>query len=222
MDEVLLIYSNTSNHGQTFHYHGQIETLGTLVNWEPDLGVTPHQNEINKRNYGLKVAKSLGFTHFLMMDCDECYEPLAIERKSMENSQNINGFVHALKVYIKKPTLQCDDHTLVPGIHRLNSDTEFTFANKTYPFAYDEKGNAHIDPTRRPNFKNGIVMSGTYMHHFSHVRKNIQLKMNNSSARKSLLRSSMTDEHRDAHPGYYSEFYRQNLKEVPNSFGIEF
>lgn len=223
VDEVIIVYSDTSNYGVTVNYVNQIEGLGTLVNWEPDIKTWPHSNEINKRNFALQVARGLGFTHFIMMDCDECYDAkeLMRDKESLSNSKHMNGFVHQLKVYIKEPTLQCNDHTLVPGIHKLNQDTEFRFANTHYPFAYDAQGHAHIDPTRRLNYKDGIMMSGATMHHFSHVRRNIRQKIQNSSAKNNLLKSSLLTDYENACPGYACEFYRDILIEVPNRFNIE-
>lgn len=220
MDEVVIIYSNTSNYGQVVHYQDQIEGVGTLINWEPDLRKTPHQNETAKRNFALAVAKSMGFTHFVMMDCDEIYEPADFS-KMKGLCEWWFGVVCPLKVYIKEPTLQCKDHTLVPAIHRLTAELKFEFGNKTYPYAYDTDGHAHIDPTRRLNVKEGIALSAFPMHHFSHVRKDIHLKMDNSSARDSLKKSTLLADYQDARPGYYSQFYRDTLVEVPNRFDIQ-
>lgn len=220
VDEVIIIYSNTSNHGNTVSCLDQIDGLGTLVNWEPNQGKSPHQNEIDKRNYGLNVARALHFTHFIMLDCDECYdtEELKRDRDSLYNSQHMNGFVHKLKVYLT-PTLSCDDHTLVPGIHKLKPEAKFQF-NGAYPFAYDEQRHAHIDPTRRLTYTSGIMMSGATMHHFSHVRKSLRLKIENSSARENLRKSTILEDVQNAAPGYYCKFYRQPLTEVENKFGI--
>lgn len=221
VDEVIIIYSNTSNYGKTISCLDEIDGLGSLVNWEPNLNKSPHQNEIDKRNYGLNVARALHYTHFIMLDCDECYngEELKRDRDSLYNSQHMNGFVHRLKVYLT-PTLCCDDHTLVPGIHKLKPEAKFQFNSTSYPFAYDEQRHAHIDPTRRLAYTGGIMMSGTPMHHFSHVRKSLKLKIENSSARDNLRKSTILEDVQNAKDGYYCKFYRQNLKEVPNKFGI--
>lgn len=224
VDEVIIVYSDTSNYGKTINYTDQIERLGQLINWEPNLNHSPHTNEIAKRNYALQVAKGLKYTHFVMLDCDECYDPFEFyeARKHMESDKAPNGLVCRLKTYIKEPTLQCDDHTLVPFIHKLNPDTQYVFGTRNYPLAYDAQGHAHIDPTRRLSYTKGIFMSEATMHHYSHVRKDIRQKMENSSARQSLLKSSLLEDYTNAAPGYYSRFYRDELKEVPNWFGIRF
>lgn len=224
VDEVIIIYSETSNYGHKVDYSGQIAGLGTLINWEPNPNRPPALNELNKRNFGLEAARALGHTHFVMMDCDECYDnqDFIYGKSVMSMDNSPKGLVCRLKVYIKEPTLMCNDHTLVPFIHRLTPGLQFEQGNKTYPFAYDEAGNAHIDPTRRLNVKQGVMMSGATMHHFSHVRRDINLKMQNSTARNSLLKSSLLEDYNNAAPGYYSKFYRDTLEEVPNRFNIRF
>lgn len=224
MDEVIIVYSNTSNFGDYRVYVDQLEGLGTLINWEPDTRKPAQFNELAKRNFALDAARALGFTHFVMMDCDEIYQSSEFvhDRDIMARTKHIDGLVCKLKVYVRKPTLVCEDHTLVPFIHRLTPKLKFELNNRTYPFAYDERGHAHIDPTRRLNIKEGVMMSGTTMHHFSHVRKNIQLKMDNSTARRNLTHSTLLEDYQNAKPGAYSKFYRQHLTEVPNRFGITF
>jgi hypothetical protein len=223
VDEVIIVYSNTSNYGQTYYYQDKLEGLGTLVNWEPDTRRPAVVNELDKRNYAIRVAKSMAFTHFVMLDCDEIYDQKEFEhdRDILGRSKNMDGLVCACKVYIREPTYQCDDHTLVPFIHRLTPQLQFKANNMTYPFAHDVEGHAHIDPTRRLNITQGVAMSGTTMHHFSHVRKDINLKMENSTARNNLRKSTLLQDYQNAKPGYYSQFYRDNIREVPNRFGIQ-
>lgn len=225
VDEVIIIYSNTSNYGHTVDYVDQIEGLGTLINWEPHLDRTPAMNELDKRNFGLQAARSLGYSHFVMLDCDECYDPLNFKysRDLFTKYDDLNGLVCGLKVYIREPTLMCRDHTLVPFIHRFTPGLKFTFANKTYPFAYDKFGHAHIDPTRRLNITGGGVAMAypTTMHHFSHVRRDIKLKMANSTASGNLTKSTLLEDYENAAPGYYSKFYRDVMKVVPNRFKIK-
>lgn len=214
VDEVIVIYSNTSNHGNTVEYSKELDALNvTLVNWEPNLGKRPVVNETAKRNFGLKVALSFGYTHFIMMDCDEVYDPVEFEKAKKDGN-----YVCRLKTYIRKPTYQVDDHTLIPFIHRLTPD--LIFGNfRTYPFAYNGK-DAHIDPTRRLNLVKDVQMSDIICHHFSWVRRDINLKAQNSTAKVNVLKSEIFDDYVNAEPGYYSKFYRSKIKEVDNKFGI--
>lgn len=223
-DGVIVVWSQYSNHG--VKDERMIEFVRThnkpnafFWNTEPISG-TPLMNEIRKRNEGIDIACKGGFTHFILADADEFYIPseMNTEKKRFNNS-NLNGLVHPLKVYIKSPTLYTNDHTLICGIHKLNKDT-FCGSFKDYPYAYDSEGKAHIDPSRRLSYTSGIEYSEVYMHHYSYVRKNIDLKIDNSSANLRRSRQVIYDELRDAKPGYLSKLYHQELKESPNYFDI--
>jgi hypothetical protein len=224
-DGVIVVWSQYSNHGAKsdaileYILANRKDFHVEYVQIEPVTG-TPLMNETRKRNYGIDVAKKSGFTHFLIADADEFYEPemMNMEKDRFKNP-SLNGLVHPLKVYIKTPTLFTFDHTFVCGIHKLNSDT--VCGNfKTYPFAYDNQGQAHIDPSRRLSYTTGIELSYNYMHHFSYVRKNIDLKIDNSSANLRRSRQVIYDDLRDAKPGYVSKLYHQPLKESENYFNI--
>jgi glycosyltransferase involved in cell wall biosynthesis len=224
-DGVIVIWSITSNHGEKnaaiFDFivtHPYQNVLFYQV--EPVHNLKPLTNETRKRNQGIQVAKNEGYTHFILADADEFYEPeLMNEEKARFDNPALNGLVHKLKVYIAKPTLWCNDHTLACGIHKLNKDTYAgNFAE--YPFAYDSAGRAHIDPSRMLNFLNGIEESKAYMHHMSYVRKNIEMKINNSTANLKRSKAVILEELRDAKPGYVSRLYHQELKECPNYFVI--
>jgi hypothetical protein len=224
-DGVIVVTSSRSNHNETssamseFIEQYPLDPRVLFEQCEPIKGLKPLANETRKRNYGIDSARVNGFTHFLIADADEFYNPQLMEgdKKFMEES-NINGLVSRLHVYIGKPTLWCHDHTLVPTIHKLTKDVQVG-GFKEYPFAYIN-GNAMIDPSRRPFFIKGIVNSTTICHHYSYVRKNIDLKIDNSSANLKRSRQVIYDELRDAKPGYISKLYHQELKECPNYFDI--
>jgi hypothetical protein len=224
-DGVIVVWSQYSNHGNkndaVLEYilaNGHDQRV-QFVQCEPWKGVTPLNSETRKRNHGIATAREKGFTHFIISDADEFYMSgyMNDEKKRFDNP-NLNGLVHDVKVFIKNPTLWARDHTLVCGIHKLNKDT--CCGNfKDYPFAYDSKGQAHIDPSRRLSFTSGIEIS-LPMYHMSYVRKNIDLKIDNSSANLKRSRQVIYDELRDAKPGYVSRLYHQPLQECPNYFDI--
>lgn len=194
----------------------------TFHQLEPVIGLTPLANETRKRNHGIEIAKQSGFTHCLIADQDEFWdhEIMNFIKSRFDENSKIEGFVHPVNVFIKSPTLWCEDHTLAPGIQKLRKD--FYVGNfKEYPFAYDGQGKAHIDPSRRPNTLSGICWSPAPMAHMSYVRKDINLKINNSSANLKRSKSVILEELRDAKPGYVSRLYHQELKECENYFGIE-
>jgi hypothetical protein len=225
-DQVIVVWSQFSNHGiknnAVLDYillNGH-DSRVEFHQFEPKRGVKPVANEIRKRNYGIDITKDKGFTHYLMADADEFYHAKFIELdKDTVESQDLNGMVSKLVVYIGKPTLYCDDHTLVPTIQRIGIDGHVG-SIMGYPFAYDVEGNAHIDPSRRPFYKHGIKMGFAYCHHFSYVRKNIHLKINNSVANLKRSQQIIYEELRDAKPGYMSRLYHKELKECENYFNI--
>lgn len=180
----------------------------------------PSYGEVGKRNLGLDKAREWKYTHFIMMDGDELYrrEDVILDKAHMEANPSINGLVCRLKVLFKRPTLFCDDHTLVPYIHKLKESTKAgNFRN--YPFAYDYNG-AHIDPTRRLNYEDGIYMSETIMYHASWIREDFELKIANSPAVKNLRKSTILEDLKNARPGYYCKFYRKTLQECENIFNL--
>lgn len=224
-DHVIVVWSMKSNQGNyddgflKFIVDYKNDGRVTFHQLEPAKGLTALANETRKRNNGIDIAKKSGFTHFLIADQDELYDPGQMNKDKSMFDHGLNGLVHRLHVYIRDPTLWCDDHTLVPGIHKLTNGVSVG-SFKGYPFAYNSDGHALIDPSRRPSCT-GIRMSETICHHYSYVRKDINLKINNSSANLKRSKSVILEELRDAKPGYTSRLYHQELKECPNYFGIE-
>jgi hypothetical protein len=220
-DNVIVVYSNQSNRGNVIPFmipfgHEKVK----YFQYEPVMSLTPLQNETRKRNFGIQKAKELEATHFLMSDADEFYEQASFEKeKERMEALNLNGLVCKLLVYIKEPTLSCEDHTLVPFIHKLLPNT-CVGVFKYYPYAIDRQGNAHIDPSRRINYTSRIEMSSAIMHHYSYVRQNIELKIENSSANLRKSAQAIRDELRDAKPGYLSKLYHRELVTSPNLFNL--
>mgnify|MGYP001582527040 CR=1 FL=1 len=225
VDKVIVIYSDKSNYGNSDDRITELVFTSKLpcqwINLEPDPKLPPHQNEVNKRNFGIKIAKEQGFTHFISGDMDEFYKKDEFEaEKERVEMGNMNGIVCPLHVYIKSPTLFCREHTLVPAIHKLYHNTQLgNFMH--YPFNRDEQGNCHIDPCRRINCFDRIQMSEMVMYHLSYVRKNIDLKIDNSSANLRRSRQIIYDELSNAAPGYMSKLYHKPMEESPNYFNIE-
>ena len=224
-DGVLVIWSQHSNHGerndsvQDYILANAHDARVEFIQLEPMRGLKPLANETRKRNHGIDIARQKDFTHFLISDADEFYLPADIEEdKAHIKKLNLNGLVSRLNVYIGKPTLWCTDHTLVPTIQFLTKGV--SVGEFRYPFAYDKQGKAHIDPSRRPSHTSLVQMSGTTCHHYSYVRKNIDMKINNSSANLRNSRQVILDELRDAKPGYVSRLYHQPLRESENYFDI--
>lgn len=223
-EEIIVVWSEYSNRGvKAPPYLEMYSKKVHFIQVEPMYNIYhPAASETYKRNCGLEKAKELECTHFIICDSDEFYIQNEFEdEKARIERDNLNGLVHPLKVYVGKPTLWCEDHTLVPGIQKLYSYPDIHLGNfKNYPFAYDAEGHAHIDPTRRTNQTTGIEMSPFYMHHMSYVRRDIDLKIRNSSANLRRSEAAIKRDIANAAPGYMSELYHRELKECENLFNI--
>lgn len=225
-DEVIVIWSLRSNHGAKNDAVLQLIMANDFagvhfVQHEPVPKLRPAVNEVKKRNRGIDEAHKLECTHFIMLDADEMYKPeeLKTDLKRFVDP-SVNGIVHRIKVFVGKPTLCCDDrNTLVPGIQKLIVSTRLGSFRK-YPYAYDKFGAAKIDGTRRTNETKGIHMSEHFMYHYSYVRRNIDLKIANSSAKLSIRSEVIKRDIANAKPGHVSLLYGKPLEEVENYFDI--
>jgi hypothetical protein len=219
VNAIIVVWSIKSNRGQIIPYYLPKDCI--LVQCEPKSN-DPHVNETAKRNAGLEAAKQLKFTHFIMMDGDEAYTHEEFNReKELIYSTGIAGSVCRVKTYFKSPTLTIGyDTTLVPFIHKITPRLKYAFKFAHYPYSY-EHGAARIDCTRRLNITAGIRMSDITMHHFSFLRKNISLKLENSSATFKSQRSEIIyNDLREAKPGYFCNGYQRELVSSPNIFNL--
>lgn len=215
--EVLIVYSNLSNHGAALNNTKFLSNPEFkdchLLQAEPLQGLPPMDNERRKRAWGLELARSKGFTHFITADADEFYEPFRID-------WNAAGTVVACQTYFKSPCLTIGhDVTLVPFVHKLTPQIAYAF-NRRYPFAWDAKG-IRIDPTRSFNINDGVNLdTSIVMHHYSYVRKDITQKINNSSARGNMNKAQIMEDMTNAKEGYFCKTYQKTLFKAPNLFGL--
>lgn len=229
-DGIIIVVSDKSNTGEQ-PYVGLSQSMWTVatvnkskitwLRWSPDLTKDQRYNETQKRNYGLSVAHAMWFTHFVTCDTDEMYDPAAVNRaKEMFVSQTLNGLVVPCQTYFARPWLTIGfDTTLVPFIHKLNTDTKHEF-NRKYPFAWID-GKIRIDPTRSLNYTSGIIHTeSVVMHHYSWIRSNYPLKIRNSTARANIERSTILTDLGNAREGYFCQFYGKTLVRTDVDFGI--
>jgi len=223
LDEVIIIGSETSTQGEKSPIPADL----IVTKYEPQAGLPQRDNERAKRNYGLKKARELGCTHFLMLDADEFYEPQAIEEgKEAFEDPALFGLVCASKIYVRSPELCIDDITRVPFIHRLTPELKFT-KNYEYPFSCGYAGPL-IDPTRTLNITSGIQWSKSIMHHMSLVRRDINKKIRNSSGDRIKQFSDLLRlDYVKAKEGYRLRYFNLGenskdrvLQKVPNTFNI--
>lgn len=220
VDLIIITYQQVSNFGE---YYNPMTEINAAVKdiphkkifihkYHPFVG-TGFRNETVKRNKGLDIARFHQCSHFFHIDCDEYYKDFGRLKEFYIHSKT-NGSVLNIMTYFKKPTLRLEnpDNYFVPFIHRLDKITEVGM--RPYPF--------YSDPTRRVNTQDVIIIPG-FMHHFSYIRKDINRKVNNSSARDNIQKSKLLECYNDPQvgAGYYLPDYKQKLIEVENIFNIK-
>lgn len=225
VDEVIIIYQTVSNFGENVEEYELFSpaiqnlfsnTVFTMVRYNPILNIGPAGGTVNecaKRNLGLKIAKEHACTYFILMDADELYEDFGSVKKQYFDS-GCGGSVCRIYTYFKKPIWRFEnfDNYFVPFIHELKHDT--VAGSSKYPF--------YVDPTRKVN-ETDIMVIDEPMHHYSYVRKDIEMKVRNSSATANIQKSGVLADyyHWDLGPGYFVKHFGQKLIEVENIFGIE-
>lgn len=218
VDLFIIVWQGMSNFGETYNPISEIDVSGfdnvVLHRYSPVIGSGAY-NEKQKRNIGIEIAALNHCTNFLHIDVDEYYENFG-EAKQLYFNSGHDGSVCELFTYFKKPTLRFEnaDKYFVPFIHRLSHNTVAGDNRIQYPF--------HVDPTRRIN-TNDVVKLPVFMHHFSYVRKDINRKLNNSSARNNFrhIQHVIMEDYENAAPGYYCKSYHDRLIEVENKFNIQ-
>lgn len=225
VDEIIVIVQEQSNWGVT-DQSGLIACIDLLSRakidayyiYEPSLLLSAQDNEKLKRNFGLEKAKRLGATHYILMDVDEYYDStdFAIAKIVVVENDYDSTFCK-VQTYFKKPTWQISPiGTLyVPFICKLRADTQVGF----YELPME------VDPTRQPNYF-GIPylfkQDELVMDHYSHVRKNYERKLANSSARVNWMDySDLLKRYNEFKIGNRIPFYdNSEIIEVENKFGI--
>lgn len=231
VDGVIIVASEKSNYGEeskipnawgseASRLHNRVVGI-EWCRFEPTEGLPPRENETRKRNKGLSAAVFEGYTHFIMLDADELYDrkQFLAEKQRFIDNPDLAGLVCASRVYFKSPKLTIGlDRTLVPFIHKLTPTLRHEF-NKNYPFAWEGK-NIRIDPTRSLNINSGVEWSPIIMEHYSWVRKDIEIKIRNSTARANIERSTIRKDFAQARENYYCEFYGKTLIRASVDFNI--
>lgn len=219
VDGIVIVASETSNHGEFCAIPD--EWRDGVVIREPHHPVAIH-SETDKRNIGLNLARNTGYTHFISLDVDEFYDPVEFSKikERFHVEQYLQGIVCPSVVYFKSPTLSIGrDLTLVTHIHRLTPTIKHEF-NRAYPHAFINN-QIRIDPTRQFNINSGVAYTEEIItHHFSHVRKDYERKIRNSSARGNLERSTIRHDYVVAKEGEMCNYYNKRLTTVPNRFNL--
>ena len=151
--------------------------INSLTQAYPKKGLTPKQNETDKRNLGLMVCKSAGCTHFMSMDVDEFYkaDQLKLAKKIIER-HDFDTTVCKMQTYYKSASYKLDppEEYFVPLIYKIDNRK---FVNgMSWP--------VHADPSRKMQSNKFFIFKRDQieMHHMSYVRNNIREKLYNASS----------------------------------------
>jgi hypothetical protein len=220
VDVVIVVWQDVSNHGEYYKPTLPIELIDrTWHFWDPKPS-SPMISETHKRQVGIRMAAAEGCTHFILMDCDEYYEPEAFaSAKALIQFRRPTSTVVKLKTYYKLPTYQVDgfDTYFVPFICEITPNIKCgNFA--TFGF--------YCDPTRQVNsgFASLIPEDVCFMHHYSWIRRDIGRKLNNSSAKINFESKipALLEEYNKATIGSEISWYEgRKLVEAKNLFNIQ-
>lgn len=185
VDYISVVYQTISNFGDTCDKNlipllNELKSKGLVDEIYPyfPLSGNGHGNELNKRNIGLELSKKNGCTHHMSMDTDEYYDLDQFKYlKKIVIDGDFDSSACQMTTYYKEPIyrLEPKEEYYVSLIYKIREGVQFNIVG--FPVM--------VDPTRRMdcgNFKN-FTRDEIEMHHMSYVRKNINKKMNNSSAK---------------------------------------
>lgn len=151
--------------------------INDVLYFMPDLKLPAAQNELNKRNIGYINSFEAGCTHHISMDCDEFYDKDQFrEAKNYVRDHDLDSSACSMMTYYKNnyTILWPIEPYYVPFIYKIRPVFMYSFIN--WPVL--------VDPTRRIVPGNTYVFNQSWimMHHFSYVRKDLKVKLSNSSA----------------------------------------
>ena len=219
IDVLIVIGQSTSNWGEYYEEFTFPEFEGEYIQ-EIFTPSTPARNwreaqkmETHKRNMGIGIAKGMGCSHFLHMDSDEYYIPNEFElmRDSIIEC-NIPSSVCHMYTYYNTPCIRTEgyDNYYVPFIHALKMSTS---VGPRYNYPH------HVDPTRKVSGVNHSAIMDHPMHHFSYIRKDMKMKLRNSTASVNINKESYLKQILNISPG--THFNGHDIIAVENMFDID-
>lgn len=218
VDVVIAVVQNVSNWGE--QYEGGINEVQRLLGiglidhviiYIPKIGkerLDGCRNETEKRKQGFDLAKSKECTHYIHMDCDEYYFSDEFKKaKDWIVENNIEASYCKIQAYEKYPELALEnvENYFVPFINQVLDGLEHGFC--AYPVL--------VDPTRKATHKKVMEVELT-MHHYTSIRKDIERKYRNSSAKSNFDLQTKLHE--------FAQIRKEagnGRKLVPNYFGID-
>jgi len=186
VDYISVVYQEISNFGNPCN-----ENLIPLINRLKNEGLVDevfkyrpqpqrggHFNEISKRNIGLFLSEGAKCTHHMAMDSDEFYtdEQFKFLKKEMIEG-DYDSSCCQMVTYYKEPIYRLDPHEdyYVSLIYKIKSGKQYVMG---LPFP------TLVDPTRRMESGKCKIFTREEieMHHMSYIRKDLKIKLTNSSS----------------------------------------
>lgn len=193
VDFVVVIFQQVSNFGNKGNPDNlkllrrlmKDKTINYYHLYLPDLDLMPVDNEINKRNLGLRLCLQNRCTHVLGMDADEFYMDKEFKyAKQLIEKKDYDSTACQMLTFYKKPIYQItppEDYS-VPFIVKIGIDSEYV-KNSVYPVLIDPTRGFREPPKNFYKFKRDELQ----MYHMSYVRNNIISKVMNSSAKADMI-----------------------------------
>lgn len=236
VDLVILIGQHTSNFGN-FYGEGlkecqrlvDIGLADKLAIYNPGY-LRGSQSEGKKRDEGRKIADRMGAMAFIHMDCDEYFDGYEFEKAyNYWIASGSEGSICRIATYFKSPEwrLTPDESYFMPAFHRIKPQQVTGTQNYKNASMLDgtNMDRPETDPTRVTFNTKTLVEVPMTMHHYSWLRRDIDLKLRNSSSRDNLgdidklVRDVMAFEFGAEIPFFGKKGYK--LSVVPNKFGID-
>jgi len=186
VDYISVVYQEVSNFGNKCNEDlvpllDKLKSLGfidELYKYRPQLKGGGHINEISKRNIGLFLSEGAGCTHHMAMDSDEFYTDKQFKYlKEKMIKEDLDSSACQMITYYKEPVYRLDpkEDYYVSLIFKIRRGRVYVMG---HPFP------VLVDPTRRmePGKSKIFTREEIEMHHMSYVRKDIKVKLTNSSA----------------------------------------
>lgn len=199
VDYISVVYQVISNHGNKCSGNllpilmdlKDSKLVDELYEYKPKLNLTPHFNEINKRNIGYFLSMENGIDYHMSSDSDEFYlkdEFTSMKQKYIDDDLD-SGYCQMLTYYKSKLyVLDPPEDYYVSLFYKINEYNNYYF-HAQLPVL--------VDPTRRMEpgkfhiFSRDVIQ----MHHMSYIRDDIRSKFINSSANSNFKNIDKTVEY---------------------------
>lgn len=237
IDYVSVVYQTTSNFGnpcnpglvpllERLKSEGLIDELFEYV---PKVNKGGHFNEIQKRNIGLALSQGAGCTHHMSMDSDEYYIPSEFEYlknriiDGMYRKIDYDATYCQMQTYYKSSeySLNPPEEYYVSLIFKIKPDSTYILGSPVPVL---------VDPTRRMSPTDTPLIlkrEEIQMHHMSFVRKDISMKLTNSSAKTSFadkITNIVNHYNNWVYPNkvMWASGQLLNVQKVNNDFNVKF